>query len=167
MRLSAARRMWDTPPLSVRQQPSHFIRKPPLRPLRTIFSPLTLDVYITCTSLQSEKVLLSSIKRLSEGQHSLSQLLSPVTGCQEPVVRTHLSLWQCGRTWQSSLVRDIHCTVQLLDSLTVFLSPSRDLIKKFLVIDRARRLGNMKVSWLDFLAPWTTWQPNIFHTFSR
>ncbi|GLD57116.1 cAMP-dependent protein kinase catalytic subunit PRKX [Lates japonicus] len=33
------------------------------------------------------------------------------------------------------------CTA--VDSLTVSFSP-RDLIKKFLVIDRARRLGNMK-----------------------
>lgn len=41
---------------------------------------------------------------------------------------------------------DCQCELIVTLSLTVFLLFSRDLIKKFLVIDRARRLGNMKVS---------------------
>lgn len=44
-----------------------------------------------------------------------------------------------------------------LDLLSVsffFLTPHRDLIKKFLVIDRARRLGNMKVSLISLSDPY-------------
>ena len=124
--------------------------------------------------LYSQKVLLwksiplSSIRQMSKGHFSLSRPRSPLADRGAMFGSMHLSFWQCKDHLVTVFPRvqeKQHFSGQLWTDL--FLFALRDLIKKFLVIDRARRLGNMKVSWLDFLSAWTTWRPTLFHSISR
>lgn len=187
MRLSAARRMWDTAPLwkalrssaaiAFHQKGVHsavlrsrWIIPPfPSAPMSTLHA----QVYSFRKFPSAKKKKKSShFLQLKHCQKDTIHLASPrhlLRAVRLPLVRIHLSFWQRWKDllaifvlWERKrlLLRYIlyntgftHC----------FLSPSRDLIKKFLVIDRARRLGNMKVSWYDFLAlyisyvHWVVW----------
>lgn len=96
-------------------------------------------------------------------------LLSEKWGCQGDTARSTCSndsvvifawFWMTFALFSPLSCLEACCNA--VDLLTVSVSPPRDLIKKFLVIDRARRLGNMKVSWFPV---WPRWQLPIFHPF--
>lgn len=125
-------------------------------------------VYRLRKVLPAKMCPLCSIKRLSQDTTHLAGASSPVYSCPATSGEdAFIILTVLGRKGEH--FSKTHCTA--LDSagfpLTSLLLSPRDLIKKFLVIDRARRLGNMKVSWLGFPSPWTAWQLTTFHTFSR
>lgn len=103
MSLPAAHRMWDTAPyrkLSVRQQLSHFIWKPTLchfkTPLNHLHSPHMHKVIVSESSCLQMKCSL--FFQLKDCQRDTTHLASPrhlLQAFRLPLVRMHLSFWQC------------------------------------------------------------------------
>lgn len=176
MSLSAALRMWDTVPSSkgfCSSAAITFHQKaniPFKTPVNHPHLPSRGCLHHTHRFVVSERSRLQkSAPTHSASLHHLLQAVRFTFGEDAFVICTQLwRTWQVFLMWErerenmSTVKKKNHCW--FTDS---FFPPSRDLIKKFLVIDRARRLGNMKVSRLDFMSLWTTWQPTIFHPFSR